>query len=83
MNLATGWWGYSISNGVVTGIVVAVVAVFAIIYVGMRISGKSPESLAWRYLAYFGVAVAVVVGIGFFVGLEDMMVRPQLLQALG
>lgn|GEM_PF-5156124 len=83
LNLATDWWGYSVSNSLVTGLVVALIAVFAIVYVGMRISGKAPQSLAWRYLAYFGVAVVVVVGIGFFIGLEDMMVRPQLLQTVG
>ncbi len=81
--LAASWWGYTISHSVVTGIVVAIVAVFAIVYVGLRVSGQNTGTVAWKYLAYFGAAVAVVVGLGFVIGLEDMMVRPQLMQALG
>lgn len=78
--LAALWWGHSLSNSVVTGIVVAIIAVFAIVYVGLRVSGKSAGSLSWRYLAYFGAAVAVVVGLGFVIGLEDMLVKPAILQ---
>lgn len=86
-NLAAAWWGYSVSDSLITGLVVAMVAVFAIVYVGLRVSGKSPGSLAWKYLAYFGATVAVVVGLGFVIGMDSMMIfderlRPELLQAL-
>jgi len=82
-SLAAGWWGYTVSNSLATGLVVAAIAIFAIVYVGLRVSGKSTGSLAWKYLAYFGAAVALVVGLGFVIGLEDIMVRPQLMQGLG